>query len=135
MTHVQVSQQAIENAVAFAFQGAPRSYMETELEFPQDEDSSLFQRWVYTVYGYGWQGGESELPLTQLTHDVIEAIRKLDVGRVAIVWRRYPETHYDLNLDKTYASMRFAVVGENLCQVTLDLAPVEDGDPYPDVPQ
>ena len=132
MTHVQVSQQAIENAVAFAFQGAPRAYMETEFEA---DDSSLFQRWVYTVYGYGWQGGESELPLTQLTHDVVEAIRKLDVGRVAIVWRRYPETHYDLNLDKTYASMRFAVVDERLCLVTLDLPPVGDGDPYPDVPQ
>ena len=132
MTHVQVSQQAIENAVAFAFQGAPRAYMETDFEI---DDSSVFQRWFYTVYGYGWQGGESERPLTQLTHDVIEAIRKLDVGRVAIVWRRYPETHYDLNLDKTYASMRFAVVDESLCLVNLDLPPIKDGDPYPDVPQ
>ena len=133
MTHVQVSKQAIENAVAFAFQGAPHAYMETEFE--TDDDNSRLQKWVYVVYGYGWRGGESERPLAQLTHDVIEAIRSLDVGRVAIVWRRYPETHYDLNTDTAYASMRFAIVGEDLCQVTLDLPPVGDGDPYPDVPQ
>jgi hypothetical protein len=126
--HVQVSKQAIENAAAFAFQGAPRSYMETEFE---SDDSSLFQRWIYKVYGYGWQGGESELPLTQLTHDVVQALRQLDVGRVAIVWRRYPETHFDLNNMTTYASMRFAVVDESLCQVTLDLLPLEDGGEYP----
>lgn len=128
MTHIQISQTAVENAVAFAFQGAPRAYVETDFEF---DDRSVFQRWVYVVYGYGWRGGESERPLTQLTRDVVEAIHSLDVGRVAIVWRRYPETHYDLNNNTAYASMRFAVVDENLSQVPLDLPPVEEGVEYP----
>jgi len=130
MTPELSSRQAIEEAAAFAFQGAPRAYVELEIERNDDE---IFERWIYVVYGYGWRGGESDRPLNQLTIDVVEAIRNLDAGRVAVVWRHYPETHYDLNTDTSYASVRLAVVDENLCQITLDLPLTlkREGEEYP----
>ncbi len=132
MTPEQVSQQAIEEAAAFAFQGAPRAYMETELEV---DDSSLFQRWVYVVYAYGWRGAQSNHPLTQLTTEIVKAIHSLDAGRVAVVWRRYPELYYKENTNTNYASVRLAVVDENLRQMNLELPSLKkEGAEYPMLP-
>lgn len=126
---VQTSKRLIEEAAAFAFQGAPRAYMETEFGF---NDESLFQRWVYVVYGYGYRGEKSNRALTQLTTGIVKGIHSLDAGRVAVVWRRYPQSYYDADTDTNYASVRLAVVDENLRQLSLELPSLtEEGLPYP----
>jgi len=129
MTPEQVSQQAIEEAAAFAFQGAPRAYMETEFELG---DNSIFERWIYVVYSYGWRGPipVSGHPLAQLTTDIVKGIHSLDAGRVAVVWRRYPERSHDADTDTHYASVRLAEVDESLCQVNLELPSLKkEGEP------
>lgn len=108
----------IQSHVDFYFPGNPAAFMEFE-----SRDETEPQRIIFRVYSY--IGDSRRLLVRTLTHEIEEALDKLNVTPICIIWRAYPQLA-EIDLAWEFR-MRLAVMDQNLNQLELDIPSVKEG--------
>ena len=123
-THALWSQQIIEHAVDFYFEGTPRAYMMFDL--PRGQKNLSYK--VYALLG------RDQIEVVRaLTEEVRAALsdKRHSIGPICLIWRARPEVEHMADSDMFRVYMRFVVVDTDFNEIDIEVATRDEGDPTP----